>query len=111
MSAKTYDLNGLRVLEYAAEGPVVLDSRDISDVLGEAFSNQAQLIVIAADRLSPNFYRLQTGLLGEFFQKLANYGLRIAIVGDILPYTTSSKSLRDLVYESNKGEMAWFASV
>jgi len=49
MSAKTYDLNGLRVLEYAAEGPVVLDSRDISDVLGEAFSNQAQLIVIAAD--------------------------------------------------------------
>ena len=37
----------------------------------------------AAARLSPDFLRLSTGLAGDVLQKFVNYGLRVAIVGDV----------------------------
>lgn len=41
-------------------------------------------------------------MAGEILQKYINYGGRIAIYGDYSQYT--SKSLKDFIYESNKGK-------
>ena len=47
-----------------------------------------------------------TCLAGEILQKFINYGVRFAIYGDFLKYT--SKPLKDFIYESNKGKDIYF---
>ncbi len=53
-----------------------------------------------------DFFILSTGIAGEILQKHINYGGCIAIYGDFSSYT--SKSLKDFMYESNKGTKVFF---
>jgi hypothetical protein len=108
MPVKTYELNGVRILEFSAEGQVLIGLPDIQEILGAAMAESAQMVVMPVVRLSPEFFQLRTGLLGELLQKLTNYRIRIAFVGDLGAFTGASKPLRDLIYESNRGQMAWF---
>ena len=57
--------------------------------------------------LHPDFFDLKTRFAGEILQKFSNYDVKLAIVGDFSKY--SSKSLRDFIYESNKGKLIFFA--
>lgn len=50
---------------------------------------------------------LKTRLAGEILQKFVNYNIKVAIIGDFTIYT--SKSLRDFMYESNKGKDIFFS--
>jgi hypothetical protein len=43
-------------------------------------------------------------------QKFVNYGVRLAIVGDISAHVAASTPFRDLVYESNRGRQVWFVA-
>ena len=43
-------------------------------------------------------------------QKFANYGLRLAVVGDIAEPLGASAALRDFVRESNRGRQVWFVA-
>ncbi|MCI1113670.1 DUF4180 domain-containing protein, partial [Stenotrophomonas maltophilia] len=45
-------------------------------------------------------------LAGEILQKFINYRVKIAVVGDFSVY--SSQSLKDFIYESNKGNDIFF---
>ncbi|MGC3979548.1 MAG: DUF4180 domain-containing protein [Paludibacteraceae bacterium] len=53
-----------------------------------------------------DFFDLKTGLAGEILQKFANYRIPLIIVGDFT--NVQSKSLRDFIYESNKGSQVNF---
>ena len=64
--------------------------------------------MIPVERLDPAFFDLSSLVAGEFLQKIVNYRLRIAIVGDIARFTESSGALRDFVWESNRGTQVWF---
>jgi hypothetical protein len=80
-------------------------------VIGNAFSENAELVVLPVERLPSAFFRLSTGLAGEALQKFTNYQLRVAIVGDISAYTDKSAPLRDFVRESNRrGDVRFLAS-
>ena len=59
---ETTEIAGLRALLWPEDGPPVASGRDASDVIGEALSVQAQMVVIPVARLSPDFLRLSTGL-------------------------------------------------
>ncbi|MBT1699643.1 DUF4180 domain-containing protein [Fulvivirgaceae bacterium PWU4] len=63
-------------------------------------------IVIRKENLDESFFDLRTGLAGEILQKVVNYRMRLAIVGDYSAYT--SKSLKDFIYESNKSNTVVF---
>ena len=108
MPDRTYDLQGVRVFECAAEGTPPGNSRDAVDLISAAWNQKATLMVIPAGRLGDDFFRLKTGVAGEIMQKFVTYGLRLAIVGDISRYLSESSALRDLVYECNKGTQVWF---
>ncbi|MBP2028241.1 hypothetical protein J2Z35_002042 [Acetoanaerobium pronyense] len=58
--------------------------------------------------LSEEFFDLKTSLAGDVLQKFINYRMKIAIIGDFSVYT--SNSLRDFIYESNKGRDLFFLS-
>lgn len=53
-----------------------------------------------------DFFDLKTGLAGEVLQKIVNYRMKLAIVGDFSIY--SSKSLSDFIYEMNSGKDVFF---
>ena len=101
-------INGQRVLLWNREGAPLASSHDASDLVGEAFSTEAKLIVIPVERLSPDFLRLSSGLAGEVLQKFVNYGLKVAILGDVSAAVAASGPLGDFVRESNRGRSVWF---
>jgi hypothetical protein len=106
--APSYELHGVRVFECAAEGPPLRSDRDAVDLMSEAIAHDARFIVIPAERLSDDFFRLKTLIAGEVIQRFVMYKFRVAIVGDISRYVAESKSFRDFVYESNRGNQCWF---
>ena len=109
MTGQTSQIGGLNAYVWDVEGPPLAVSRDASDLVGEAFSVSAELVVLPVERLSPDFLRLSSGLAGEVLQKFVNYGLKIAILGDVSAALAASGPLRDFVYESNRGRSVWFA--
>lgn len=102
------ELHGLRVLVCAQDGAKLETERDGDDLLGAAFSENAAMVAVPVARLHPAFFQLSTRLAGGVTQKFANYRIRLAIVGDVSPWITTSKPFHDFVYESNRGGQLWF---
>ena len=99
---RTDHINGLKILFYPAEGALLGSSADALDAIGATYGQEIDVIAIPAARFDPDFFRLRTGLAGEFIQKMQNYWLRLVIVGDISQQVAASDALRDFVYETNK---------
>ena len=100
------DVNGTAVYAYA--GPPLRAERDASDLIGQAGFEGAALVAVPVDALDPSFFELSSGLAGAVVQKFVQYGLRLAVVGDVSPYTAGSEPLRAFVRESNRGRQLWF---
>ncbi len=109
MTMDLIDLAGTRAVAWPADAPPLSSGRDAGDLIGAAFSHQARLVVLPVAHLSPEFLRLSSGLAGEVLQTFVNYGLRVAIVGDIAGPLAASAPLGDFVRESNRGSQVWFA--
>jgi hypothetical protein len=102
------DSTGIRVLHLETEGEPISTPDDASDLVGTAWSHNANMVAVPAERLDPEFFRLRSGIAGEITQKFVNYRLRLAVVGDIAERVEASDALRDFVWESNIGEQVWF---
>ncbi len=96
------------MLTCEAGGKKLRDDRDVLEVIGEALGQRVKVVVIPAERLDDDFFRLRTGVAGEIVQKFVNYRLRLVIIGDISRHLNASSPLRDFVDESNRGEYLWF---
>jgi hypothetical protein len=93
------------------DGKKLSTGRDATDLIGEAASSGAEMIVIPIERLDDDFFRLRTGVAGEIAQKFVTYGKRVAIVGYISQYMEESQSFHDFVYEANRGQdHLWFVT-
>lgn len=57
-------------------------------------------------KIAEGFFGLKTKLLGELLQKAVNYKIQIAFIGEFSKI--ESKSLKDLIYESNQGKQYFF---
>ena len=66
------------------------------------------MVAIPIERLGAEFFNLRNGVAGEVLQKFVTYRLRVAIVGDIAPFSDASKALHDFVVECNRGSTVWF---
>jgi len=94
-----------------ADGPIIAAESDILDPIGNASYSGADTLVIPVGRLSPDFFKLSTGLAGAILQKCTNYQMKVAVVGDISQFTAKSGPLRDFIYESNKhGQVRFIAT-
>lgn len=49
-------------------------------------------------------------MLGTVTQKFSNYGVRLAIIGDVSDKIAASNALRDYVCEANKGGRILFVN-
>ena len=99
-------------LVFDTHGPIISRDTDVNDFISAGWDARADRLVIPVSRLSADFFKLATGLAGGVLQKCTNYNFRVAIVGDISPYTAKSGPLRDFIYESNKrGDVRFVSSV
>jgi hypothetical protein len=108
MTERSYELGGVRVLECAPEGPQLQHSRDATDLVARALQQRAAWVVIPVARLGVEFFRLRTGIAGDFIQKFVTYRIHLAIVGDVSGYMEASTALRDFVRETNRGDQVLF---
>lgn len=102
------NIGGRTVYVCDPAGPAVAREADALDLIGASYGQAVEWIALPSARLSADFFDLRSGLAGAVLQKLVNYGLRVAILGDLGRETAASKALADFVSESNRGAHVWF---
>ena len=110
MFVELVELEGEKIAIVRAEGLVIKSAADVLDMMADvAFGFDCKRIAISKENVTEEFFDLKTGLAGEILQKYVNYRIKLAIWGDFSTY--SSKSLRDFIYESNKGEHVFLCTM
>jgi hypothetical protein len=108
MTASSIVLAGERVYLLDDEGPLIAGADDVVAMLGDVLGSGAGMIAIPVRRLAPEFFVLRTKVAGDVVQKLVNYRLRVAVVGDIDEAVARSSALADWVREANRRSELWF---
>lgn len=85
---------------------VELTAASAAEVIANCYYQGAERVVVYERNIDPAFFDLKTGVAGEVLQKVSNYRMRLAIEGDFGKF--ESQSLRDFIYESNKGGRVCF---
>jgi hypothetical protein len=78
------------------------------ELLGEAIGLRAEVVVVPTERLTDDFFELQTGVGDDIAQRFATYEVRLVIVGDLSDRVTGSPALSAWIAESNSGTRLWF---
>ncbi|AJZ90610.1 hypothetical protein VW41_17035 [Klebsiella michiganensis] len=96
-----------RVLRFTEQG-APFDDDAMREGISQAIEVQAEWIAIPVARLPGSFFDLRTGVAGLWLQKLVNYRLGVAILGDVGPWQSKSQALEALIVECNRGKSCWF---
>lgn len=91
-----------------AEGETLFaDEQSALDLIATVhYEHGSAKMVLRREDIAPEFFDLKTRLAGGILQKFVNYHASFAIVGDF--ENEQSKSLRDFIFESNRGKTAFF---
>lgn len=101
--------NGNKTIAIVESITTINSTSDLLDIIATAIYNYGCIgIIVPKESLNANFFDLKTGVAGELLQKCSNYQMKLAVVGDFSEYT--SKSLKDFIYECNKGNLVFFKS-
>ena len=111
MRLVVHNCNGVVAAEVSSLDEKISDASSALDVFASAqHSAKTQRIILNARDLDPSFFDLSTGLAGEILQKVSNYHLQVAIVGDYSK--VGSRALRDFIRESNNyGQVVFVADI
>ena len=110
--AEVVAMGAERVLVCDADGPMIDAEIHATDLVGVAWSAGASMIAVPLARVAPAFFNLRSGLAGAVAQKVINYRLRLAVIGDISAEVSASQAMRDWVIESNRrGEVLFVADL
>jgi hypothetical protein len=97
---------GDRIAELVSEEILVSDAGDAVQLIADLYYQGFDRIIIHERNIAPDFFDLKTGVAGDVLQKFSNYSVRLAIIGEFTKYP--GKSIRDFIYESNKGRLVNF---
>ena len=105
---KYHNTENSKIAEFLPGSEIIAEPGDILDIMVEAGYNNCNGIIINEKTFHPDFFDLRTGFAGEILQKFSNYRMKLAITGDFSEL--KSKSLRDLIRESNSGRAVCFVA-
>lgn len=100
-----HNINGYTIAEFSAQGVVLSTTQQFLQMI---MDSGAEGIIIHQKNIDEQFFDLRSGLAGEMLQKVVNYKLRLAIVGDFSIY--DSKSLKAFILESNRSNAIAFVN-
>lgn len=92
---------GSIIAEVVSDSIIIESVQEALDIMADCSYQGADKMIWYEENIIPDFFDLKTCLAGDILQKFSNYRMKLAIVGEFSKYT--SKSLRDFIYESNKG--------
>lgn len=97
-----------KIAQIEEDEVVVLASADDGfDLLASlAYEHDVSKFIINQENIASDFFVLHTKMAGHLLQKLANYKMQMAIVGDFR--RVESESLRAFIAESNRGNLVFF---
>ncbi|MES2810086.1 MAG: DUF4180 domain-containing protein [Bacteroidota bacterium] len=107
MQIITHQKNGIQIAEVLSDTILINTADEGGQLLNDLYYQGFDAIIIKATQLAASFFELKTGLAGDVLQKFSNRRVRLAIIGDF--NNVESKSLRDFIFESNKGNLVTFA--
>ncbi len=106
MNLILHTLSGQTVAEFNAEAILVQQEQDAITLMEAMFESGARKLILHQKNLAPAFFDLSSGLAGAVLQKLTQYGMSVAIVGDFSIYP--SQALKAFILESNRGKEVFF---
>lgn len=107
MEIRIAKVEGSDVAVVESSEVIIRDAQDALDLMATIrYNHGCNMAVIDKENITEDFFRLRTGLAGEILQKFTNYCFVVAIVGNFDMY--DSKSLRDFIFESNRGKQVFF---
>ena len=109
MEISTINENNKEIAVINSEQILISDLQSALDLIAtDSFETGCNRIILHKSAICEDFFDLSTKLAGDRLQKFINYHVKIAIVGDFSGY--ASKSLKDFIYESNKGKHVFFVA-
>lgn len=107
MNIRIDQKNGSKVAIVECSGILIRNLQDALDLMATIYHiHDSNKIVIHQSNITKEFFDLKTRLAGDILQKYANYHMKLAVLGNFEMYT--SKSLKDFIYECNKGKQVFF---
>ncbi|MDR6568975.1 protein of unknown function [Chitinophaga ginsengisegetis] len=95
-----------RIAELVADEVLIQTPDEALQLIMDLHYQDFDKMIIREKNITPAFFDLKTGVAGEILQKFSNYRSRLVIIGDFSKYP--GKSIRDFIYESNKGRQVNF---
>ncbi|VVE45676.1 hypothetical protein PPN31114_04399 [Pandoraea pneumonica] len=103
-------IDNVPLLVWNAPANAIAREADVNELLAAAWENDVTWVAVHTDVLHDDFYRLETGLAGAMLQKLVNYGVKLAVIGDITPWLARSEAFSAFVREANRGRTTAFTT-
>lgn len=99
--------NKTKVVRMKDESIVISDEQSFLDVfMTISYETGENRFVINKSNLTEEFFDLSNKIAGGILQKVINYKMKLAIIGDYSKY--ESKALKDFMYECNHGNDIFF---
>lgn len=99
--------NKTKVVRMKDESIVISDEQSFLDVfMTISYETGENRFVINKSNLTEEFFDLSNKIAGDILQKVINYKMKLAIIGDYSKY--ESKALKDFMYECNHGNDIFF---
>ncbi|PFH90695.1 DUF4180 domain-containing protein [Bacillus sp. AFS088145] len=109
MNINTTEVNGHLIAIANLDSVILTDEQSALDlIMTISYEHNSNRIALNKEAISEDFFNLSTKLAGAVLQKFVNYNIKFAIIGDFSSYT--SKSLKDFIYECNKGNNVFFVT-
>jgi len=96
------------VAEFVSQDIIINTIAEGIDLVGTLYYQGFEGVIIHRDTITPDFFDLKTKIAGEILQKFSNYRIRLAIVGNF--ESNTSKSLKDFIYQFNRGRQVNFVT-
>lgn len=106
MEIKVDEKGNSKVAMISSDSIIIQNVNDALDLIANIGYNGCEKMLLRKEHLTEEFFDLKTGLAGEILQKYTNYKMKLALVGEFDSY--NSKSLKDFMYECNKGKQVFF---
>lgn len=95
------------VVRIEDDSTMISDEQSFLDLfMTIAYETGENRFIISKDSFVEDFFNLSNKIAGGILQKLVNYRMKLAIIGDFSKY--KSKSLKDFIYECNNGNDIFF---
>jgi hypothetical protein len=109
MNIRTVSKDNANIAVISSDDVIINNAQDALDLMVTVrYDYGCDKIIINKKNITEDFFELKSGIAGEVMQKYINYGIALAIVGEFDQH--NSKSLKSLIYESNKGNKIIFKS-